>query len=155
MEIITVPIEDIFPYENNPRINEASVEKVAASIMRFGFKQPIVVDKDNVVIVGHTRLQAAKRLGLDSVPVLVASDLSEDEAAAYRLADNKTAESSFWDMEKLDEELTNIIMDMSPFGFGDIEPIDFDLLFNDDDSMGQDEEPKEVKCPHCGLYFTL
>ena len=95
------PIEKLTPYENNPRQNDSAVTAVAESIKEFGFKQPIVVDKDGVVIAGHTRLKAAKQLELKTIPVLLADDLTPDQVKAYRLADNKTGELAFWDMEKL------------------------------------------------------
>ncbi|MDO5580713.1 MAG: ParB N-terminal domain-containing protein [Planctomycetia bacterium] len=109
------------PYENNPRINQKAVDPVAKSIEKFGFQQPIVVDKNGVIIVGHTRLKAAQKLKLKSVPVLVADQLSEEQARAYRLADNKTGEFALWDQEPLNFELENLenefSWDMSEFGF--------------------------------------
>lgn len=104
-KITLMALSDITPYENNPRNNEEAVEKVANSIKEFGFNQPIVVDKDNVIIVGHTRYLAAQELGLTEAPVIVAENLSEEQARAYRLADNKTGELAGWDFEKLALEL--------------------------------------------------
>lgn len=116
--IVMMSISDVHPYPNNPRVNKEAVSKVAASLNEFGFRQPIVVDKDNVIIVGHTRLQAARQLGFTEVPVLIADDLSEEQVRAYRLADNKTAEFAEWDFDKLDEELSGILdIDMTDFGF--------------------------------------
>lgn len=116
--IQNVPIKQVYPYPNNPRVNKDAVDKVAASLRAFGFRQPIVVDKDYVIICGHTRLEAAKRLRMKEVPVLVADDLSEEQVKAYRLADNKTAEFAEWDFDKLDEELSGILdIDMTDFGF--------------------------------------
>lgn len=116
--ITMMSVDDIIPYANNPRNNKGAVDKVAASIREFGFKQAIVVDKDMVVIAGHTRLAAAKRLKMKKVPVLVADDLSEEQVKAYRLADNKTAEFAEWDFDKLSEELDGIEdIDMEDFGF--------------------------------------
>lgn len=111
------------PYMNNPRLNGEAVDSVAASIKEFGFQQPIVVDKDMVVIVGHTRLKAAKKLKLKTVPVVVAEELTEEQVNAYRLADNKTNEIAEWDMDRLTEELDKILdIDMEQFGFNlDIE----------------------------------
>lgn len=120
MDIKIVSIDSIKPYENNPRNNSAAIDKVASSIKEFGFKQPIVVDSDGVIIVGHTRYKAAKKLNMQEVPVLYASDLTNEQVKAYRLADNKTAEFSEWDAELLCEELQdlyNASFDMSPFGF--------------------------------------
>lgn len=133
MKIIEKNIKDITPYENNPRNNEDAVEKVAESIKEFGFQQPIVVDKDNVVIVGHTRLKAAERLGLDKVPVVVADELTEEQAKAYRLADNKTNEIATWKFDVLNEELLDIgQIDMSKFGF-DMSALADDLVAEEDD----------------------
>ena len=113
-----VPIDDVIPYENNPRNNDAAVDAVAASIDEFGFQQPLVCDKDMVLVVGHTRLKAAKRLGYTQVPVVVASELTDEQIRAYRLADNKTAERATWDFELLSDELDAITtIDMSQFDF--------------------------------------
>lgn len=90
---------------------------MAASIKEFGFKVPIVVDKDNVIIAGHTRLKAAQKLGLEEVPVIVADDLTPEQVRAFRLADNKVGEIAEWDFEKLEEELKHIAIDLSNFGF--------------------------------------
>src|SRR5450631_3526468 len=105
MHIEMRPISSIKPYENNPRINEAAVDAVAASIREFGFRQPIVVDEEGVIIVGHTRYKAALKLGMTEVPVHVAKGLSPAQAKAYRLADNQTATIATWDDDKLPLEL--------------------------------------------------
>jgi ParB-like chromosome segregation protein Spo0J len=105
MHVELRPIDRIHPYENNPRLNDAAVDAVAASIREFGFRQPIVVDADGVIIVGHTRYKAALKLGLTEVPVHVAAGLSPAQAKAYRLADNQTAQLSSWDEDKLPVEL--------------------------------------------------
>src|SRR5271168_4194434 len=99
------PITSIRPYENNPRLNDAAVDAVAASIREFGFRQPIVVDEDGVIIVGHTRYKAALKLGLTVVPVHVAVGMTAAQAKAYRIADNQTASISQWDDDKLPLEL--------------------------------------------------
>lgn len=112
-----MPTDDLIPYANNPRRNDTAVDKVANSIKEFGFRVPIVVDADNVIVAGHTRLKAAKKLGLKSVPCVVADDLTEDQIKAYRLADNKVSELAEWDFELLDLELDDIELDMSQFGF--------------------------------------
>ena len=118
MKVIDKKLTEITPYAQNPRKNDEAVDKVAASIQEFGFKQPIVVDKDGTIIVGHTRYKAAQKLGLETVPVLVADDLTEEQAKAYRLADNKTNEFAEWDFELLDLELFDIDdIDMERFGF--------------------------------------
>lgn len=123
MQIEYIKVSDLKPYENNPRKNDSSVGKVAESIQEFGFKVPIVVDKDNVIVCGHTRWKAAKKLGMDEVPCVRADDLSEEQIKAFRLADNKVGESSTWDEDLLKLEIGNIPdIDMSRFGFNfDIE----------------------------------
>ena len=108
MHVEMRPIDTIRPYENNPRLNDAGVDAVAESIREFGFRQPIVVDEDGVIIVGHTRYKAALKLGLDEVPVHVAVGLSPAQAKAYRLADNQTATLSQWDDDKLPLELAQL-----------------------------------------------
>lgn len=118
MKTIDMKLTEIKPYDKNPRDNDGAVDAVAASIQEFGFKQPIVVDKDGVIIVGHTRYKAAQKLKLDTVPVLVAKDLTEEQVKAYRLADNKTAELAGWNFGLLNEELFSIDgIDMEQFGF--------------------------------------
>lgn len=118
MNVVDMRIDDIIPYEQNPRNNEAAVEKVAESIKEFGFKVPIIIDKDNVIVAGHTRLKAAQKLKLEKVPVVCATDLTEEQVKAFRLADNKTSEFSLWDFTKLEQQLEEIKdIDMSRFGF--------------------------------------
>jgi len=117
MKVESRKLADIKPYPNNPRINDNSVELVANSIREFGFKNPIIVDKDGVIIAGHTRYKAAKQLRLKEVPVIVADDLTEEQVQAYRLADNKVGEGSMWDYDLLDLELGDIGIDMEQFGF--------------------------------------
>ena len=116
LKVVYVDIDNVIPYQNNPRINDDAVDKVAASIREFGWQQPIVVDKNNVIIVGHTRLKAAQQLGMKQVPVVFA-DLSEEKAKAYRLADNKTNEFAQWDFDLLTQELEGLDLDMEAFGF--------------------------------------
>ena len=108
MEIISLKIEEVRPYENNPRHNEEAVSLVANSIREFGFNVPILLDKNGVIVAGHTRYEAAKELGLEEVPCIVMEDLSEEAARQFRIVDNKTGELSSWDYEKLIQELDNI-----------------------------------------------
>ena len=123
MNIIYKNINDIVQYANNPRKNSDAVDNVAASIQEFGFKQPIVIDKNNVIVAGHTRLKAAQKLKLTEVPCLIADDLTEAQIKAYRLIDNKTSEKSIWDIEKLNIELSDLSnisdfdLDMGQFDF--------------------------------------
>ena len=144
MEIVNIKTDKLIPYVNNPRHNEDAVEKVMASIQEFGFKVPLVIDKNNVVVTGHTRLKAAKRLGIDEVPCVVADDLSDAQIKAFRIADNKVSEYAEWDEEALQVELEQL------------EELDFDLDslsidFSDFDlNVGEDIkeiEPEEVEIP--------
>ena len=125
MNIVNIKVEEIKPYEQNPRFNDHAVEKVANSIKEFGMKQPIVIDENNVIIAGHTRLKALQKLGVDKAPCIIASDLTADQARAYRLADNKTNEFAEWDFELLQVELEefedlDISFNMVDFGFEDV-----------------------------------
>jgi site-specific DNA-methyltransferase (adenine-specific) len=118
MKILNIRIDQIRPYKKNPRINDEAVKYVANSIKEFGFKQPIVIDKNNVIVAGHTRYKAAMELGLESVPCIMADDLTDEQVKAYRLADNKVAEASEWDFDLLNNELEDIFdIDMEEFGF--------------------------------------
>ena len=118
MKIIYKKVGDLIAYEKNPRKNAKAVKYVANSIEEFGFKQPIIIDRDNVVVCGHTRLMATKQLGIEEVPCIVADDLTDEQIKAFRLADNKVAEQSEWDIGLLNEELDDILnVDMSDFGF--------------------------------------
>lgn len=152
MKIIEKRIEELIEYENNPRHNEAAIGKVASSIEAFGFKVPIVIDKDDVIVCGHTRKKAAERLGMETVPCIVADDLTDEQIKAFRLADNKTGEFAEWDFDKLNEELAELLdidFDMSSFGFGDSPQIDWSNV----DDLNEDNynEPKKemLQCPHC------
>ena len=125
MEIIEKFTKELIPYANNPRENDGAVDAVAASIKEFGFKVPIIIDKDNVIVAGHTRLKAANKLNIDKVPCIIADDLSEEQIKAFRLADNKVSELAQWDFSKLEEELKELSeMDldfqMDEFGFSEI-----------------------------------
>ena len=122
MQIIYKKIDEVIPYENNPRKNDEAVDYVAKSIKEFGFKVPIIIDKNNVIVTGHTRLKASKKLGLKEVPVIMADDLTDEQIKAFRLADNKVAEFAEWDDSLLKMELDDIDIDMTDFGFilGDI-----------------------------------
>lgn len=149
-EIIIKGIDEISPYEKNPRRNDEAVKFVAASIERFGFKQPIVIDRDGIIVAGHTRYKAAKKLKLKAVPCIVADDLTDEEIKAYRLADNKVAEKSEWDYDLLPDELQGIGMDMTVFGFEEEEQPEEELEAEED---GYDEEiPEEPKTKPGDIY---
>ena len=126
MKIIEKNLNELVPYENNPRKNDEAVDGVANSIKAFGFKVPIVIDKNNVIIAGHTRYKASQKLGLDKVPCIVADDLSDEQVKAFRLADNKVSEKSEWDIELLSLELDDLDFDMSKFGFEEIQPLEYE-----------------------------
>ena len=134
LNIIEKNVSDIKEYKNNPRIiSKEAVEKVANSIKEFGFKVPIVIDKNGTIVNGHTRLKASKMLGIEKVPCIIADDLTPEQINAFRLADNKVSEFSEWDDAKLDLELMNLDdMDMSIFGFDGIDE-------------GEDSKKKEHK----------
>lgn len=160
MQIINMDIDKIIPYEKNAKIHgDKQIEYIANSIKEFGFKQPIVVDKDNVVICGHGRLMAAKKLGLTSVPVKIEKDLNEEEVKALRLADNKTNESA-WIYDKLTEEIESISsLDMGDFGFslytGKEEPSEQVLNEGGEISLGSfDDDTFIHECPNCGFKFN-
>ena len=120
MKVEMVSTDSITPYANNARRNKKAIDAVAASLNEFGFRQPIVVDAERVIVVGHTRHAAAVKLGMDEVPVHVAEGLSDDAIRAYRLADNKTAEIAEWDDDKLATELLELAetdIDLEAMGF--------------------------------------
>ena len=118
MQIINKKISELREYENNPRDNSDAIEAVANSIKEFGFKVPIIIDADGVIIAGHTRYKAAVMLELDEVPCIVAGDLTEEQVKVFRLADNKVGEIATWNLERLKQELEGIDgLDMSIFGF--------------------------------------
>lgn len=145
MEIIEKRLQELTPYEKNPRENDDAVEAVAASLQEFGWKQPIVIDKNGVIIAGHTRAKAAERLGLETVPVVLADDLTEEQVRAYRLADNKTAELADWNFQLLDEELAEISeIDMAAFGFDLNQPEDPEDI-EEDDFDPEEKAPERVR----------
>lgn len=143
MNIIEKRLEELIPYENNPRNNDEAVRYVAESIKEFGFKVPIIIDKNNVIVAGHTRYKASKQLGIVEVPCIIAEDLTEEQVKAFRLADNKVGEIATWDFEKLALETSELeSFDMTLFGFDEEkeeEPADIE---EDDFEMEPPEEPK-------------
>ena len=156
MEIIYKSTKEIKPYENNPRNNNEAVEKVAVSITDYGFRVPIIIDSNNVIVAGHTRYKAALKIGCESVPCIVIDDLTPEQIRAYRLIDNKTAEYSSWDFEMLEKELKSLDIDISEFEFPDLgETLDIsDDDFYTDETV-KNVKAKSIKCPHCGETFEL
>lgn len=154
MEIVNIAVDKLVPYENNPRNNTEAIQYVANSIKEFGFKVPLVIDSDNIVICGHTRLLAAKQLGIEEVPCIVADDLTDEQIKAFRLADNKVGEIATWDLSKLQLELDFLDFSMEEFGFiGAMEEPDITDFLEDHES--KTKEPKTVVCPECGHAFTV
>ncbi|MBR4656551.1 MAG: DUF4417 domain-containing protein [Oscillospiraceae bacterium] len=135
--VLWMKVEDLVPYPNNPRVNDGAVDDCARSIEQFGFRYPILIDKNNVIISGHTRRKAALKLGLVEVPAIRADDLPEDKVRALRLVDNKVAEKSMWDETLLNFELGEIECDLSEFGF---ELPDFEDLDLDDDADPEEDD---------------
>ena len=154
LKIVEINIKDLKEYENNPRNNDEAVEPVMNSIKEFGFKVPIIIDKDNVIIAGHTRLKAAKKLKLKTVPCVIADDLTEEQIRAFRLVDNKVSEIATWDIELLDIELENILdIDMGMFDFIKTEKIDVDDFFEEAEEKPKEEKIETVICPYCNKEF--
>lgn len=156
MNIIEKRIEELKAYENNPRRNDSAVEAVAESIRTFGFKVPVIIDADGVIVAGHTRVKAAEALNLETVPCIVADDLTPEQIKAFRLADNKTGELATWDFEKLEAELAELDnIDMSAFGFMLAEDVNIDDFFVEDNETKKEKEPKKIQCPHCGEWVEV
>ena len=149
MNIVEKELELLKPYEKNPRINDNAVQKVANSIKEFGFKVPVVIDKDGVIVCGHTRYEASKLLGLKTVPCIVADDLTDEQIKLFRIVDNKSSEYASWDYDQLDEELEKILnINMSDFGF-----LTIDFSWDDYDEISEENyeqpEKKVCECPYC------
>lgn len=156
-EQIMLEISEIKEYENNPRINNAAVDDVAESIKQCGYINPIIVDENNVILAGHTRLLAIKKIGKEKVQVLKVTGLSEEQKKKYRILDNKTAEKSEWDFEKLQQELEEIDFGDYDFGF-----VEYDSAFNEnalnslfEDAPEKEKKKKFITCPHCGEEIEI
>jgi ParB-like chromosome segregation protein Spo0J len=161
MKIEQWEIDRVKPYDKNPRRNDKAVEAVAKSIKEFGFRQPIVVDAGGVIVVGHTRYKAAVKLGLATVPVHVAADLTPQQARAYRIADNRTNETAEWDIDLLPIELGELRedgADLKLLGFTDKELAEHLKEFDTDLEDGEgdaDEAADTIRCPKCGHEFPV
>lgn len=154
MQIITKNINELKPYLNNPRFNNDAVEYVANSIKEFGFKVPIIIDKNNEIVAGHTRYKASIELGLKEVPCIVADDLSEEQIKAFRLADNKVSEKAQWNMELLEEELADLDIDMEQYGFEKLEDLNLDNFFEENNTK-KEEKKETIICPYCQKEFEI
>ena len=162
MKIETVKIENVIPYVRNPRKNAEAVAKVAASIKECGFRQPIVLDNEMVVVAGHTRLLAARQLGLEQVPIHIADGLTPAQVKAYRIADNRVAQEAEWDDELLGIEITELETDdfnlaLTGFDIEELEMlngrIDFEPGTESEQGQLDTLDPIIVECPHCGEKF--
>lgn len=150
MKIVELNVNELINYDNNPRDNERAVKPVADSIKEFGFKVPIIIDKNNVIVAGHTRLAAAKLLELETVPCIIADDLTEEQITAFRLADNRVSEFAEWNFDKLDEELAKITdIDMTDFGFKNLEEIDWAEVEDLDEDTYETPKKDMLECPNC------
>ena len=148
MKVVDVPVSEIVPYENNPRINEGAVEQLANIIATLGFRNPAVLNKDKVIIEGHTRLLAVKKLGWETMPCIIATDLTPEQEQALRIADNKIAEIAEWDEDKLKVELAALQeagFDLSLLAFGDDELSD--LLGGEAGTHGETEPDAVPETP--------
>lgn len=157
-KIIYMPIGKLNPYENNPRNNEDTVAPLAKSIEQFGFKVPIVIDENNVIIMGHTRYKAAQLLNLDKVPCIVADDLTKEQSKALRLIDNKIQELSGWNFDKLDEEMQEIAnmelgFNLEEFGFEHVDEMLSDDFFKD--AEPHEKRHRKIICPYCNKEIEL
>ena len=152
MQVFEKKINELKEYKNNPRKNDKAVEYLKSSIRDFGFKVPIVIDKDDVIVCGHTRLKAAKALKMKTVPCIVADDLTDEQIKAFRLADNQVTALSTWDNEMLDAELEALGIDMSSYGFtlGKV----LENSSEEIDVADFDDEEFEYECPCCGFHFN-
>lgn len=166
MEIIERLLNELHPYKNNPRKNDGAVDAVMESIKEFGFRVPIVIDRNDEIVAGHTRYKAAKKLGIKSVPCIIADDLTDEQITAYRLVDNKTQELSNWDFAKLIAELRELTedFDMQLFGFGAIDgdeeageskPKEQTIRSGGELDLGDfEDETFKCTCPSCGFRFN-
>lgn len=140
MQIVEKKLSELQPYENNPRKNEKAVPLVANSIKEFGFKVPIIIDRNGVIVAGHTRYLAAMQLGMETVPTVIADDLTDAQIKAFRIADNKTSESARWDDILLAEEFEDLFeFDMTDFGFNEAEILELTVDDSDTELFVSDE----------------
>jgi site-specific DNA-methyltransferase (adenine-specific) len=138
----------------NPRFNENAVDKVALSIQRYGFRNPLIIDENNIVWCGNTRLKAATKLGLEEAPCIVVKDLTPKQMEEYALLDNKTNEIAEWDFDLLSEILPDLDLDDFDLPWGIVnQEVNIDDFFTD--AEPKEKEPKKIQCPHCGEWFEV
>ena len=154
MEIVTRKLSEIKPYPNNPRKNDEAVAAVAESIKQCGYCAPIIVDETGIILAGHTRLKALKKLGWKQAEVVVRDGLTEEQKQKYRLLDNKTGEFAKWDIEMLQTELETVDFEGFDFGFEALvdEPNAIDL---DEPGTQKDQDAEVCHCPKCGFVFEV
>ena len=157
VEIIRKKLSEITPYEKNAKKHdETQIANVAESIRQYGFVQPIVIDRDGVIVIGHCRALAAEKLGLEEVPCVCVDELTPEQVKALRLVDNKSNESP-WDFDLLAEELTGLDLDAFDFNWGTVsgetDPSAMDEMFTD--APEKETEPRQIQCPHCGEWFDV
>lgn len=156
-KIVYKKVSELKGNPNNPRKNDDAVDTVAKSIEKYGFRNPLIIDKNNVVWCGNTRLKASKKLGLKEVPCIVVDDLTEQQMTELALLDNKTNEIAGWDSESLREILKDV--DMSDFAELDwnivdiVEDVNLDDFFTD--AEHKEKEPKKIQCPYCKEWFEV
>ena len=160
IKIIEKSIDELVPYENNARINDKAVDVVANSIKEFGFKNPCIIDRNNVIVAGHTRVLACKKLGIDKVPCIVADDLTEEQIKAFRIADNSSAQIAEWDLDKLQEEIQNLNFDFYELGLQEqLDEISNNLIKQETTNNEYGEQKLKENnitfhtCPNCGCEF--
>lgn len=158
MQIFEKALSEIKPYENNPRNNDNAVSAVVASICEFGFKVPIVIDSEGVIVCGHTRYKAAQEIGLKTVPCVIADDLTPEQVKAFRLADNKVGELATWDFEKLELEVQELeTIELEKFGFdaqNEEQKVQSVTTSSELDIDDFDDDKFECECPKCGFKFN-
>ena len=152
MKVIELKVEELIEYEKNPRKNDNAVKYVANSIKEFGFRVPVIVDENNVIVCGHTRVKAAKELGMETVPCVIADDLTEEQIKAYRLADNKVSEMSKWEFDLLSEELAELsdAFNMEDFAFLGEADIDWASITELTEDTYEEPDKNMLRCPVCG-----
>ena len=148
-QLMKLRVEEIIPYQNNPRKNERAAKDVAESIKQCGYAAPIIIDENNIILAGHTRFKALQQLGYEEIEVLKIEGMTEEQKKKYRLLDNKTGEKAVWDLKLLELELNDLDFDGYDFGFKPVDEIDLDRY-----------EPAEgntimYTCPHCGKTFEV
>lgn len=159
MKLRKMRVEEIIPYENNPRVNDQAVEAVAESIKQCSYVQPIIIDEKHVILAGHTRLKALKYLGVEECQVLIYDGLTEEKKRKFRYLDNKTGEAAFWDLDKLEQELEQV--DLGELDFFNMTVGEFKVggagEYTGAVEYGTEEfgdEEFKYECPECGFFFN-